>query len=353
LDHSWKLDSPLQQWLDSKEPEFFIEPLINIRQLDKIETDLPHVTAELPSPWVILIPIGGEALWFLDQKKSGSRFWKEDLELAIQMASSASLEWEKFRLILQKQREAERIQTAKMESLRRLVAGTAHELNNPIGVIASSTDVSLKAIDRITDVLDKDLPKEHILKTTDLLTIFELLEDANRSCKMAADKVANIVVNLRRFVRLDEGEWQVADIHEGLDSVIALIQPEMENRIDIQKDYGQIPQIYCSPSGLNQVFMYLLKNASEAIEDQGEILVKTSTAEDTLKIQIRDTGVGIPHANLNKIFDPGFTTKGVKVGVGLGLSISYHIIREHNGSIDVTSQLGKGSTFTISLPVQV
>jgi len=352
LDPGRKVDSALQQWLDSKEPEFFIEPLVNIRQLDKIEADLPMVTAELPSPWVIMIPIGGEALWFLDQKKSGTRFWKEDLELASQMASSASLEWEKFRLILQKQMEAERIQAAKMESLRRLVAGTAHELNTPIGVISSSTDVSLKAIDKITDALDKELPKEQILKTPDLLRIFELLEDANRSCKIAADKVAKIVVNLRRFVRLDEVEWQMADIHEGLDSVIGLIEPEIEDRIAIQKDYGTIPQIYCSPSGLNQVIMYVLKNASEAIEKQGEIQVKTSATEDTLKIQIRDTGIGIPHANLNKIFDPGFTTKGVKVGVGLGLSISYHIVREHNGTIEVASQLGKGSTFTIALPLQ-
>ncbi len=183
LDPSQKINNVLQQWLGSKEPEFFIEPLVNIRQLDKIEADLTNVTAELPSPWVIMIPIGGEALWFLDQKKSGTRFWKEDLELASQMASSASLEWEKFRLILQKQREAERIQTAKMESLRRLVAGTAHELNTPIGVISSSADVSLKAIDKITDILDTDLPRENILKTTNVLRIFELLEDANQSCK--------------------------------------------------------------------------------------------------------------------------------------------------------------------------
>jgi len=352
LDRGWKMDRTLQQWLDSKKPEFFTELLINIRQLDKIELDLPAVTAELPSPWVIMIPIGGEVLWFLGQKKSGSRFWKEDLELASHMASGASLEWEKFRLILQKQREAERIQTAKMESLRRLVAGTSHELNNPIGVIASSTDVSLKAIDKITKGLDMGSPKASLLKTTDLLRILKLLEDANRSCKLAADKVAKIVVNLRRFVRLDEGERQMADIHEGLDSVLALIEPEIENQIDIQKNYGPVPKIYCSPSGLNQVFMYVLKNAVEAIEGRGEIQIRTYVESQSLKIQIRDTGIGIQQANLNKIFDPGFTTKGVKVGVGLGLPISYHIIKEHNGSIDVASQLGKGSTITITLPLQ-
>jgi len=347
-----KLDSTLEQWLVSKAREFFLEPLASIRRLDKIEADLPLVTAEMPAPWVIMIPIGREALWFLDQKKSGTRFWKEDLELASQMASSAGLEWEKYRLILQEQREAERLQTAKMESLRRLVAGTAHELNNPIGVISSSTDVSLKAIDKITESLAKDLPGKQLLETKDLFRIFELLEDANQSCKVAADKVATIVINLRRFVRLDEGEWQMADIHEGLDSVLALVQPEIENRIDIEKNYGSIPKIYCSPSSLNQVFMYLLKNAAEAIEGQGRILVKTSAAEDMLKIEIRDTGAGIPRANFDKIFDPGFTTKGVKVGVGLGLSISYHIIKDHNGSIEVESEIGQGSAFTIALPLQ-
>ena len=257
-----------------------------------------------------------------------------------------------FKVKLTKQKEAERIQAAKMESLRRLVAGVAHEMNNPIGVISSSQDVSRRGIDTITKFLKQNYPQE-MKKDTQLLGITDLLKNTNKACQNASERVAKIVANLRRFVRLDEGEWQKTDIHPGLDSVVALLEPEIGKRITVKKEYGDIPHIYCSPSSLNQVFMVILKNAVEAIPDKGEIKIKTFSKDDKLKVEITDTGIGIPHQNINKIFDPGFTTKGVSVGVGLGLSICYKIIvDEHKGRIDVSSEVGKWSTFTISLPVR-
>ena len=179
------------------------------------------------------------------------------------------------------------------------------------------------------------------------------MEKINQTSKIASERIAKIVATLRRFVRLDEAEWQFADIHEGIDNVIALMEmePEFNSRIRITQDYDDIPKIYCSPSSLNQVFASLFKNASEAIEGKGEIKIRTFAQQEQVNIEISDTGKGIPAENLDRIFDPGFTTKGVRVGVGLGLPICYQIVvNEHKGSIDVASELGEGTTFTITLP---
>ena len=160
-----------------------------------------------------------------------------------------------------------------------------------------------------------------------------------------------LVANLRRFITLDEAEWQFADLHEGMDNVIALMEPEFSGQISVTKDYSDIPRIYCSPSSLNQVFMSLFRNAFEATEGRGEIHLSTSTQNKHVKIEVSDTGKGIPAEDIDRIFDPGFTTKGGRVGVGFGLSICYRIVvDEHKGSIDVLSEPGKGTTFTIRLP---
>ena len=259
----------------------------------------------------------------------------------------------KFKEILRMQAEAERIQAAKMESLRQLVAGVAHEMNNPIGVISSSNDASNRALKKISEIMTKSFPSK-VKEDTNLKKTMEVLKNTYQTNKAASEKVAKIVSNLRKFVRLDEGEWQKTDIHEALDSVVALLEPEMENRITVKRAYGDLPPIYCCPSNLNQVFMTILKNASEAIRGKGEITIRTSVEGKAVKIEISDTGIGIPPENINRIFDPGFTTKGVKVGVGLGLAICHKIIiDEHKGRIDVSSESGKGSTFTITLRQKV
>ena len=164
--------------------------------------------------------------------------------------------------------------------------------------------------------------------------------------------MAKTVSRLRNFVRLDESEWQVADIHEGMDNAIALMEMEYSGRIKITKEYGDLPEIHCSPSSLNEVFMSMLRNACEAIDEAGEIKVATSVEADHVSIEISDTGRGISSEDLDRIFDPGFTTKSVGIGVGLGLSICHNIIvDEHNGRIHVSSEPGKGTIFTILLPI--
>ena len=257
-----------------------------------------------------------------------------------------------FREKLQLQKEAERVQAAKMESLSQLVAGVAHEINTPIGAITGNNDIISRAVAKIKDHLgeernSKNPENEHLLKA------FAILENTNQASILASERIAKIVTNLRRFVRLDEAERQTADVHEGLNSATALLEAELGGRIVFKREYGDIPKIYCSPTNLNQAFMAILKNAVDAIKDNGEIKIKTAELHKNLRIEISDDGTGIPQENIARIFDPGFTTKGVKVGVGLGLSICYKIIvDEHRGHIDVSSKPDKGTTFTINLPIR-
>ena len=151
--------------------------------------------------------------------------------------------------------------------------------------------------------------------------------------------------------RLDEAELQDADLHEGLDSTLTLLHNELKNAIEVVQEYGDIPCVRCYPQELNQVFMNLLSNAIHAHDgESGQIRIRTWADDDAVHVSIADTGHGISADNLGRIFDPGFTTKGVGVGTGLGLSISYRIIEKHRGIIRVESDEGQGTCFTVSLP---
>jgi signal transduction histidine kinase len=359
-DKKWRTFNPkdqpsddLVQWLQKKELCQDERILVNIRKMEKIEKNLPLVLCDIPLPWIVAIPMGNNAVWFLGEKKSGMRFWKEDLDLAVQMAKTANQRWEKLNYILQKQKEVERIQAAKMESLRRLVAGVAHEINNPIGAISGSSDVSDRAIIKLRNILDKGHFVERQEKQLAMKAL-AALENSNKNNLVASERVAKIVTNLKKFARLDEAEYQMASINECIESAIGLNEAEVEGRISIKRDYGDLPEIYCSPSSMNQVFMALFKNSIEAIKETGEIVIRTFLKEDHIVIEIIDNGLGIPPENLRSIFDVGFTTKGVRVGVGLGLSICYIIIvAEHKGFIDISSELNKGTTVTITLPAEM
>jgi len=150
---------------------------------------------------------------------------------------------------------------------------------------------------------------------------------------------------------LDEAERKPVNIHDGIESTLILFQHQLRNRISIVKEFADLPDIECLPNQLNQVFMNILVNAAQAIEGRGTITVRTFMENDSVKISISDSGRGIPPEYLSKVFDPGFTTKGVGVGTGLGLSICYKIIEDHHGTIEVESS-GSGTTFTITFPLK-
>lgn len=245
-----------------------------------------------------------------------------------------------------KETQLQLIRSEKMASLGQLVAGIAHEINTPIGSISSNTGSFLKGFEKIRHQLDEEGDFDK-----DALKTFELLESLAKVNQTACQRISSIVKSLRNFARLDEEEFKTVDVHEGIDSTLSLIDHLCRHRVEVVKDYGDLPKVRCYANQINQVFMNILVNACQAIKEKGTITIQTRCENEMIHISISDTGVGIPKDNLDKIFDPGFTTKGVGVGTGLGLSISYKIIEEHGGTIEVESEEGKGSTFVIHLPV--
>src|SRR5437762_7688271 len=239
---------------------------------------------------------------------------------------------------------SEAIQSEKMAALGLLVAGVAHEINTPMGAIHSNNDIMLRAVGQIRKVLGPAPEKE-------VTRLLDIVDEICRNNEIATDRIMKIVRSLRNFARLDEAERKTVNIHEGIESTLTLLRHQLKGRIGIVKQFGDLPEIECHPNQLNQVFMNILVNSAQAIKNRGTITVATSKQEETVKISISDTGVGIPPEHLSKIFDPGFTTKGVGVGTGLGLSICYKIIQDHHGSIDVESST-QGTTFTITLPLK-
>lgn len=181
--------------------------------------------------------------------------------------------------------------------------------------------------------------------------MFDEIESLFNGIEEGAIRTREIVMGLKNFSRLDEDVFKQANIHEGINSTLVLLKNKFKNRISIHKDYGELPTIECLPGKINQVFMNILNNAIQAIEDSGEIYIRTFAENDKVKISIRDTGVGMTEGVKKHIFEPFFTTKDVGAGTGLGLSISFGIIEKHNGKIDVKSEPEKGTEFTITLPV--
>jgi signal transduction histidine kinase len=246
--------------------------------------------------------------------------------------------------------QAKLFQTEKMASLGLLVAGIAHEINTPVGAINSMHDTLVRAIKKLQNEINlliadaKEAPPE-------ITSSLKIITEGNRVIKTATDRVINIVRKLKSFARLDEAELKRGDIHDGLEDTLTLIHHEIKHNIEVVKQYGRVPTFAFYPGRLNQVFLNLLMNAKQAIRGKGKIIITTFVRNDNVYIKIKDTGVGIVPEHLEKIFDPGFTTKGVGIGTGLGLSICYQIIQDHKGEITVDSKPGIGSTFTLQLPL--
>lgn len=253
--------------------------------------------------------------------------------------------------------QAKLVHTAKMASLGQLVAGIAHELNNPIGFIYSNMSHLREYSDKLVNIVraaeknPKDLSEAK--KKADFDYIVSDMPKLISSCEDGARRTRDIVLGLRNFSRLDESQTKVVDLHEGLDNTLQLLRGELKNRIQVEKEYGDIPKITCHPSQLNQVFMNILSNAAQAIDGEGTIRIKTQKLEkDRLQVSIKDNGKGMDQETADKVFDPFFTTKSVGVGTGLGLSISYGVVQKHGGDIRVISEVGKGTEFIITLPIQ-
>ncbi len=246
-------------------------------------------------------------------------------------------------LIQLKEAQVQLIQSEKMASVGRLIAGIAHEINTPIGALKSNCELLTKKSIPLTD---------KIIDDAELKSFIDLYMQLNGINEEAVKRVSNLVKALKNFLHPDDAEYKQTDLHENLKSTLLLLQHEFKDRIKIIDDYSSLPAVNCFPDLLNQVFMNILLNASQSIDKSGEITIKTEYLKETdkIRITISDTGKGIEQHNLQKIFDPGFTTKGVGVGTGLGLSISYRIIEKHKGRISVNSQVNRGTSFIIEIP---
>jgi len=247
--------------------------------------------------------------------------------------------------------QAQLVQSSKMASIGMLAAGVAHEINTPIGAIHSNADVERRAVDVIRGILQDPALVKKLGHQPRLDRAFKIFEDVNRITLEATERVTRIIQSLKSFARLDQAELELVDLHEGLESTLTLIDHLMKDRIKVIKNYGKLPKVQCYASQINQVFANVLANAVQAIEETGSITITTYQDGSYVLIQVADTGVGIRTEHLDRIFDPGFTTKGVRVGIGLGLSITYRVIENHHGSIHVQSEPGKGTIFTIRLPI--
>ena len=316
------------------------------RRVSVLRFDPDDIEVERTHPewrWVVAVPFSHGAVFVGGSDTEEPR--EDDIATLREFADAISVAYQRFADFRELQEtQLQLIQSEKMASLGQLVAGVAHELNTPIGALQSNTQTERAALERIRDLLGRG----DFESLTNALTV---LEDMNTVNAAATRRMTRIVANLRKFARLDESEWKSADLREGLDETLALVEHQTKTRIDIEKSYGDVPLVNCYPGQLNQVFMNLIVNAIQAIDGEGSIRIETRRESDEVIVRIADTGVGIPEKDIARIFDPGFTTKGVGVGTGLGLSISYRIVQNHGGRLTVSSEEGKGSVFTIVIPL--
>ncbi|NIV94886.1 hypothetical protein GWN42_19365 [candidate division KSB1 bacterium] len=241
----------------------------------------------------------------------------------------------------------------KMASLGNLVAGVAHEVNNPIGVINSTADVMVRCIATIKKALTNCETLDQIKENLTFEKALQLLAQNNQVIADAGQRIAKLVQSLRNFTKLDEAEFQNINLHEGIESTLTLIQHEFKEGVQVVKDYGDLPEFCCSPGELNQVFMTLLRNASQAIEREGIIIIKTLADKENLYVKISDTGKGMDSEKLKTVFDFRFTKRDSRVAMGMSLVNAYNIVQKHRGEIKVESEVGKGSTFTVILPKEL
>jgi two-component system NtrC family sensor kinase len=264
----------------------------------------------------------------------------------------------------QKATQSKLVQQEKMASIGQLAAGVAHEINNPVGFVASNLNTLNKYVCRLhahiatleegitangseflRDKL-RESRKEHRIRMIEQ-DVFELIEESLEG----TTRVKNIVSNLKSFSRVGDEGRQWTDLHECIESSINIAWNEIKYHAEVRREFSDLPPVFCSAQQMNQVFLNLLVNAAQAIKQQGIITVTTAVDGDWAVVQVVDTGCGIDSRHLDRIFDPFYTTKEVGKGTGLGLSLCYDMVQKHAGELRVKSTVGKGSTFEVRLPL--
>ncbi len=246
--------------------------------------------------------------------------------------------------------QAEVVNQARLATLGMLVAGIAHELNTPLGAIHSNHDVIERALNKLQDILEDEVVTPDELDQ--VRRIVRAMDGVLRTNGIAVERMVKLVGSLRTFGRPDRAEVDRVDLHEGIEGTLAVLGHELKE-IRVERDFGEVPLVECYPNRINQVFMNLLHNAAQAMEPGGTLRVRTWSDRDAAYIEVSDTGRGIAPEALRRIFEPGFTTKGGRVGMGLGLTITQQIVDHHGGDITARSAVGEGTTMTVRLPTNL
>ncbi|MCD9006882.1 sensor histidine kinase [Luteimonas sp. XNQY3] len=336
---------PLQAMAHAREHGSWCEPLALALA--------PGRTLEAHLHW-----LGADTARFLLLLKDGTPMRSDDDQALLQRHAELNVRFN----AAQKQL----LQSEKLASIGQLAAGVAHEINNPIGYVHSNLGslqeyvgnlfALIDVYERAMRAHDPHAMRSEIDATRERLDVDFISRDLPQlltESRQGIERVTRIVRDLRDFSRSDRPHaWRLADLHAGLDSTINIVWNELRYKATLVKEYGTLPMIECLQSELNQVFMNLLLNAGQAIEEPGTITVRTGHEPGQVWIEIGDTGPGIPPEVMQRIFDPFFTTKAVGEGTGLGLSISYGIVAKHHGRIEVDSAPQAGSRFRVILPVR-
>jgi two-component system NtrC family sensor kinase len=293
---------------------------------------------------------------------------EQEIEEHKQTQIALEQEKEEQKVLISKLEDAhfQLLQSEKLASIGQLAAGVAHEINNPICFVNANLSslkdyagkllAMLDAYESCDGILQRDPATagrlQQVRKDADIDFVRSDIASLIAESLEGTDRVRIIVQDLRDFSRAGEAVWEWANIHACLDSTLNVVRNEIRYKAEIVREYGELPQIECYPSQLNQVFMNLLINGAQAIVGQGAITIRTGTEGDQVWVAISDTGAGIAPENMARIFDPFFTTKPVGKGTGLGLSLCYGIVERHGGRIEVRSVVGEGTTFRVRLPIQ-
>ncbi len=269
--------------------------------------------------------------------------YKDELEAQNAELEAQNIELSDSKHVIEKQQD-QLVQSEKMASIGQLSAAIAHEINTPLGVIKSNCQMAETILPMVELKVDTEADPK-------LKKALKNLENTNAISLDAAKRMGEIIRNLKNFSRLDQSDYQEADINEGIQSVLVLTSNLWKNKINLKEHYGTLPLVRCYPSMLNQVIMNILVNAIHASDKNGIIEIETQSDDTNVTIAIKDYGIGMSKDVVERVFDSGFTTKERNEGTGLGLSISHDIIERHQGRIEVESKLGEGSLFKVILPI--
>ncbi len=243
---------------------------------------------------------------------------------------------------------AELVRSAQLATLGNLVRGVAHEINTPLGALASNHDTTRRALEKLQRILDDEVvTPDELVEVRRIVHAVTAVEETN---VMAVERMKHVVSSLKTFGRPDRAEIDRVDLSDAIRGTLDLAKHELGPAIVVETEFGETPPVICYAQQINQVIMNLIMNAGQAMDGKGTLTVRTRPVDEDVEIDVEDTGSGIVPEVLERLFEPGFTTKDGRVGMGLGLAICRDIVDRHGGALSVTTEVGVGSTFTMRLP---